>query len=136
MKVRKAVTLVVIALGVGAAFTEVFGRAPGEVQVIDVSAKKYEFAPAEIHVKVGARVQIKLHPTDKTHGIKLQPNSEGSNPQGPAGLRFIGQSSIHAGKNEEAVLEFVAERAGTYLFECSKFCGLGHKGMRGKLVVE
>lgn len=42
------------------------------VQVIDVSARKYEFTPGEIRLKTGAHAQIRLHPTDKAHGLKLK----------------------------------------------------------------
>jgi plastocyanin len=40
-------------------------------QVIEVSAKKYEFSPHEVHVKKGTRVQLKLRTDDRAHGLKL-----------------------------------------------------------------
>jgi cytochrome c oxidase subunit 2 len=39
-------------------------------------------------------------------------------------------------KGEATPVEFIADRAGTFPFECSHFCGLGHKKMKGELVVE
>ena len=32
--------------------------------------------------------------------------------------------------------EFTADRAGTFPFQCSVFRGLGHKKMKGQLIVE
>ena len=56
---------------------------------------------------------------------------------GPSGLVFTpGQRNYKLEKGEERVIEFVAERPGTYRFKCSVFCGFGHRGMRGKLIVE
>jgi len=113
------------------------GTAPA-VQVIEMSGDKYAFSPADIHVKKGTRVQLKLHSVDKEHGIKIDAYAEGAKKDGPPGLRF------EAGKNDtgkvvkgaDGTLEFVAEQPGTYRFECSIFCGLGHGRMKGKLTVD
>jgi cytochrome c oxidase subunit 2 len=32
-------------------------------------------------------------------------------------------------------VEFVADKAGTFTFSCSVYCGKGHRGMKGELVV-
>ena len=50
----------------------------GAQQVIEVSAKKYEFSPSEIHVKKGVEVELKVHSEDETHGIKLDVYPEGA----------------------------------------------------------
>jgi SAM-dependent methyltransferase len=39
-------------------------------------------------------------------------------------------------KGDAVTIEFTADKAGTFPFECSHFCGLGHKRMKGELVVE
>jgi heme/copper-type cytochrome/quinol oxidase subunit 2 len=36
---------------------------------------------------------------------------------------------------EDQVLDFVAQQAGTYEFECAKVCGMHHR-MKGKLIIE
>ncbi len=112
------------------------GQSGSDIQVIDLSAKKYEFTPGEIHVKKGTHVQIRLHPTDKAHGLKLKAYPDGEKESGSLGLKFNGDSSIKVEKGEVGTIDFVAERPGTYSFECAKFCGFGHGGMKGKLVVE
>ncbi len=107
------------------------------VQVIEMTAKKYEYTPGEIHVKKGARVQLKIRALDKTHGFKLSLYPEGVPETGTPGLKVEPQQdNWKLEKDQERVIEFVAEQAGTYTFKCSNFCGFGHRGMKGKLVVE
>ncbi len=110
---------------------------PAQVKVIEMTAKKYEYSPSEIHVKKGTRVRLKVRALDRTHGFKIKPFSEGAAKGAQPGLRLVEQQdNWKIEKQQERVIEFVAERAGTYLFKCSVFCGLGHGGMKGKLVVE
>ena len=107
------------------------------VKVIEVTARKYEYTPSEIRVKKGTRVQLKIRALDRTHGFKISLYPEGAGEKGQPGLRLTEQQdSWKIEKGQERVIEFVAERAGTYPFKCSVFCGLGHRGMKGKLVVE
>src|SRR5579872_5024994 len=56
--------------------------------VVDVTAKTFEFIPNEIHVKVGERVIIKLHSSDRAHGLKLELYPEGASQEGSPGLVF------------------------------------------------
>ncbi len=109
----------------------------GEVKVIEITAKKYGYTPGFIRVKKGTRVQLKIRATDRTHGFTISVNPEGAAAGAPPGLKFDQpQESWKLEKDHERVIEFVAERAGTYPFKCSIFCGFGHKGMKGTLVVE
>lgn len=108
-------------------------------QAFEITARKYEFTPNEIHVKKGTRVQLKIRALDRTHGFRLALYSEGAVGSGPLGLRFDqegSQDNWKVEKGQERLVEFVAERPGTYRFKCSVFCGLGHRGMKGALVVE
>ncbi len=107
------------------------------VQVIEVSGDKYAFSPAEIHVKKGARVQLKLHSVDKEHGIKIDPLAAGAKKGSAPGLRFEGKNDTgKVVKGADGTIEFIAEQPGTYKFECSIFCGLGHGRMKGKIIVD
>jgi len=102
-----------------------------------VSAKKYEFAPSEIHVKVGQRVRLKVHSVDETHGIKLTLYPEGSLDKSIVGLKFDHpEDNGKVEKNVDQVLEFVAEKPGKYEFKCAKVCGMHHGKMKGELIVE
>lgn len=107
------------------------------VKVVEMNAKKYEYSPEQIRVKKGERVQLKIHALDRTHGFKISLYPEGAAKDGPPGLRFDPQQeSYKIEKDDVRTIEFVAGRAGTYEFKCSVFCGFGHRGMKGKLIVE
>jgi heme/copper-type cytochrome/quinol oxidase subunit 2 len=107
--------------------------------VIEVIAKTFEFAPSEIHVKAGERVQIKLHSADRAHGLKLSVYPEGASEDGMPGLVFEHpQDEAKVDKKHDRVIEFLAARPGTYDFQCSVQCsmGHGHDRMTGKLIVD
>lgn len=107
------------------------------VQVVEMTAKKYEFSPEEIRVKVGAHVQLKVRALDRAHGLKVDLYPDGEKESGSPGLTFVRDTNnVRIEKDQVQTLEFVAERPGRYQFECSVFCGFGHHGMDGWLVVE
>jgi cytochrome c oxidase subunit 2 len=109
----------------------------GVVKIIEISAKKYEFIPAEVRVKKGERVQLKVHSVDTTHGAKLEVYPEGSKDKSTPGLKFSEPNQNEkVEKNVDQVLDFVAVEAGTYEIKCAKLCGIGHGRMKGKLIVE
>lgn len=106
-------------------------------QVIEVSAKKYDFTPSEIRVKMGTKVQLKVHSVDETHGIKLDLYPEGSKDKSTLGLVFVEpEDNGRVEKRQDQVLDFVAQQPGTYEFKCAKVCGIHHGSMKGTLVVE
>jgi cytochrome c oxidase subunit II len=109
----------------------------GEPKVIEVSAKKYEFTPAEIHVAKGTKVELKVHSVDETHGAKLELYPEGAKDKSTPGLLFDHpDDNGKVEKNVDQVLVFTAAIPGTYEFKCAKVCGFGHGRMKGKLIVE
>jgi len=104
---------------------------------IDVSAKKYEFTPNEIHVKQGERVELRVHSLDVTHGIKLDLYPEGAKSKGAPGLVFDRpDENGKVEKGVDQVLDFTAQEPGTYDFKCARICGMGHERMKGELVVD
>ena len=110
--------------------------AEAAVKTIIISAKKYEFAPSEIHVKVGERMRLKVHSLDETHGVKLNFYPEGAD-KSVVGLQFDHpEDNGKVEKGVDQVLEFVATRPGTYEFKCAKVCGMHHGKMKGELIVE
>jgi cytochrome c oxidase subunit II len=108
-------------------------------QVIEVSAKKFDFTPAEIHVKAGAHVILKVTATDRTHGIEIGAVAEGA-PKGSApGLKFDAGTpgvKVKLPENQTQEIGFTAVTPGTYDFHCSEFCGTGHRGMKGAIIVD
>ena len=111
--------------------------AQDSVQEIDISAKKFEFTPNEIHVQQGAHVRLEVTPTDREHGFELEVYPEGSDKKGDPGLKFSGDKpSFKIPQGQTQAVEFVAVQAGTYDFKCIVYCGSGHRGMKGTIVVE
>jgi len=106
-----------------AAFTQDAGAgtsASKDVKEIRMTAKKYEYEPGVITVKQGEHVRLIIMPLDHDHGFKID--------------------AYHIDellkKGEQGMIEFTANESGTFPFQCSHFCGLGHKGMKGELIVE
>ena len=84
-----------------------------------MTAKKYEFEPNVITVKNGDRVKLVITALDHDHGFKLE--------------AFKIDERLK--KGVPTTIEFTADKVGTFPFECSHFCGVGHGRMKGKLVV-
>jgi len=107
------------------------------VQVIEVTAKKYEYSPAPIHVKSGTKIQLKITATDHDHGFSITTVPDGADSNVPAGLVFTSaQECWQLKKGETTTIEFLAQTPGTYSFKCCHTCGFGHRGMKGLLVVD
>lgn len=90
------------------------------VHEVQVTSRKYEFSSSSLRVKKGEQVRLIIAALDHDHGFKLD--------------EFQINQKIKKGKT--ATVEFTADKAGTFSFRCSNFCGLGHRGMKGTLVVE
>ena len=113
------------------------GVSPENVQVIDVTAKKYEFSPSPIRVKQGTKVQLKITATDHAHGFSITPFADGTEKKGSPGLVFSSLSSCtRVEKGHTETVEFVAQSPGTYAFHCCVHCGWSHRSMKGELIVE
>jgi|SRR5215831_1845810 len=108
-----------------------------DVQVIEVSAKKYEFNPASIRVKQGAKVQLRITATDHTHGFRIGAYPGGGEAGEHAGLVFSSPIACQRiEKGQTATVEFTAQTPGTYPFKCCVHCGWHHGSMKGELIVE
>ena len=106
-------------------------------QVIEVTAKKYEYASSPLHVKIGTKVQLRITATDHDHGFKISAVPDGGLPNGAAGLIFSSaQDCWQLKKGGTTTIEFLAQTVGTYTFKCCHTCGLGHRGMKGQIIVE
>jgi cytochrome c oxidase subunit 2 len=96
------------------------GTGAQRVHEIQVTLRKYEFSPGSLHVRKGEQVRLILAAADHDHGFKLDDFD-------------VNQKVL---KGTTVVVEFTADKAGTFQFRCSSVCGLGHRGMKGTLVVE
>ena len=136
-KIGLSLTIMFLALAIHGDLVEAIAAAQTTAsRVIEVSAKKYEFTPSEIHVKKGEHVELKVHSVDETHGIKIEVYPEGAKDKTKPGLLFDHpETNGKVEKNVDQVLDFVAVEPGTYDFKCAKLCGMGHRHMQGKLIV-
>ena len=108
-----------------------------ETQVIELTAKKYEYSPAPVHVKAGTKVQLKITATDHDHGFKIGTTPDGAEGNSRPGLVFSSpQDCWLLKKGETTAIEFLAQTPGTYSFKCCHSCGLGHRGMKSQIIVD
>jgi cytochrome c oxidase subunit 2 len=94
--------------------------APAEPRVVEITAKRFEFSPAEIVLKVGEPVTLRLRSLDVTHGFF----------QRALGIDL----EIEPGKVTD--LTITPREAGRFLTICDHFCGSGHGNMKMVLVVQ
>jgi cytochrome c oxidase subunit II len=87
----------------------------GKTEQVKITAKNFEFDKKEIHVKKGDKVQITLASADGYHGLEIP------------------DYKVNIQGNQSA--EFIADKAGTFVYHCSVMCGSGHEQMVGKLIV-
>ena len=96
------------------------GTSEAPVKEFTMTAKKFEFDPAEIRVKQGDKVRLKITSIDVDHGMAIP----------SLGI------DVKLKPNIEEIVEFTADKTGEFEFSCSVFCGEGHRGMKGKIIVE
>ncbi|MGO9088085.1 MAG: cupredoxin domain-containing protein [Candidatus Sulfotelmatobacter sp.] len=90
------------------------------VPVIEISAKRFAFAPDKITLKKGQTVKLRLHSEDVTHGFFLRP------------LKL--DEEIPAGQTVEVTV--TPQVAGMFTTICDHFCGANHSNMNMTIVVE
>lgn len=88
-------------------------------RIIKVVAKKFDFTPGEIHLKRGEPVVLELNTLDVVMGFNAPD--------------FGVRCDIVPGAVSR--VRFTPERAGEFAFHCDIFCGSGHEGMTGTIVV-
>lgn len=104
---------------IGKAQQPLSGEAKKGIREIKVTAKKFEFLPDPIGVKQGEKVRLIISTLDVTHGLGIK--------------EYKINRTIEKGKTE--VIEFTADKAGSFVMSCTVYCGDGHSVMKGKLIV-
>ena len=88
-------------------------------RVIKVVARKYVFVPNRIELKKGEAVTLEFTSPDVVMGFNAPD--------------FKVRADIIPGM--VATLTFTPDKTGTFVFLCDIFCGDGHEGMSGELIV-
>lgn len=91
-----------------------------EIKEVKLTAKKYEYSPNTVEVNAGTRIVFRITALDREHGFEIAGAKDGC---------------VKIKKGETAKVEYLAEKAGTVEFKCCVFCGMGHGGMKGKIVI-
>jgi cytochrome c oxidase subunit II len=114
--------VVLLALGTmtaGAWARQVNGGS-ANVRTVDVVASQFQFDPATITVVQDESVRLRVHSTDRTHGFAIK--------------AFRVKASVPA-SGAAVTVDFVADQTGVFDITCSEYCGRGHAGMKGRLIV-
>jgi cytochrome c oxidase subunit II len=108
-------------------------------QVIDMTAKKYEFNPSTVHVKAGNKLVLNITATDHDHGMRIPTVPDGAASGASPGLVLTPPATkdcYRLEKGQQVSVTIEAKTPGTYTFKCCVHCGLGHGGMKGQLIVD
>lgn len=81
---------------------------------IEITAKKFNFTPAEITLKKGEPVVIVLKSEDVSHGLRFRE------------LNF----NVKVAKGETSEATLTPTKTGDFVGKCSVFCGSGHGNMK------
>lgn len=113
--------LIIIAIAAVVMSLSVYAFAEEKTEkVIKITAKKFEYSPNEIRIKKGVPVILEFTSLDRLHGFNCP----------DLGVR----ADINPGKPTR--VRIVPQKAGTFPFHCDNFCGEGHEGMTGTIIVE
>lgn len=112
-----AVSLSVLAVAAGNLLP--FPASTPQTREITLEARRFAYSPERIEVNKGDRVILTVASRDVTHGVYVE---------------GYGVKS-EAGPGENTVLEFVADKPGTFRIRCPVNCGELHPFMIGLLTV-
>lgn len=80
---------------------------------IEITAKQFQFEPAEITVKKGEPVVLVIKSADVAHGLRFRDLN----------------LNVKVDKGGTAELPFTPDKTGDFVGHCSVFCGSGHGEM-------
>ncbi len=92
----------------------------GEIIELDIEAYSWGFNQNLQKINRGDKVRLKLTSSDGTHGVTMPDFGVYSNPISPGG---------------EEIIEFIADKTGSFNFFCNMPCGQGHGMMQGSIVI-
>jgi cytochrome c oxidase subunit 2 len=118
---RRAVSCLIVALSCpGSSPAQTPATPEATPRTFEIVATKYKFAPSVIEVTEGDQVVLKMRSADSTHGL---------------GIKDFKVKKRIPKTGETVEVSFVADKVGTFKIICSEYCGGGHSGMKGSLIV-
>jgi cytochrome c oxidase subunit 2 len=114
---RRSLLIGAVSIGIGGLTT--LAVAQSSPRIIKVTAQRFRYTPNRIAIKHGETVTLELTSLDVPMGFNA-----------PA---FMVRANVLP--EEIARVQITADKAGEFDFFCDVFCGNGHAGMRGKIVV-
>lgn len=93
----------------------------GTVKELRIDAYNFGFTQTPIQINKGDKVKLILTSSNGVHGIAI-----------PA----FGVNSGPASTSGETVVEFTADKEGSYEYFCNIPCGEGHRNMKGQIIVK
>jgi heme/copper-type cytochrome/quinol oxidase subunit 2 len=113
-----------------------FGQAAPQERYVSITAHKYAYDPAVVHVNKGDRIHLSLASKDVMHGFFLEGyDLDAQLPPGDFNFRVRRPSESKEFESTDEVV-FVASHTGKFRFRCSNTCGYMHPFMQGELIVD
>lgn len=118
---KKMLKIFVAPLGIilFAASSQVIAGSEPQVREIQVTARRYEFAPKTITLRKGEPVRLLVTSEDVDHGIEIAE---------------LGVDVVIKARQTKTI-ELAPDREGRFEMVCSVFCGDGHPDMVGEIIV-
>jgi cytochrome c oxidase subunit II len=116
---RRALLRAMAAAGLIAAAGRMLVLAQTKPRIIPISARKFEYDPAELTLKLNEPVVFLLRSTDVVMGFSVPD--------------FGVRGTILPGQVTEVPM--TPTKTGEFIFLCDVFCGSGHENMEGTLHV-
>lgn len=88
-------------------------------QEFAIIAKNYQYFPKTIVLRKGVPTRLYFTSVDRAHDIKIE------------GMRI--RENVVPGKI--AIVDFTPQEARTFEYVCDVYCGPGHRGMKGMIIV-
>jgi len=93
---------------------------PAKPRVVEITAKRFEFAPNVVTLHRGEAVTIRLNAIDHAHGLLVK----------PLGI------DLDADRGSPDEITITPAAAGSFPAICDHYCGSGHGSMKMKFIVD
>jgi cytochrome c oxidase subunit II len=114
-----AIGIAAVAFAIGPAAVLGYGRWASQ-DVITIKAAQWDYQPKTIYLSQGVPAHLRLVSEDVVHGFSVD----------ELGVKVDDLLPGHV-----VDITFTPRQAGTYNFECTRYCGLNHGLMYGQIVV-